>query len=212
MGRASAALARLDSTNQQTKDDLQEVLGAATLASALTRQLLAVSRRQEIHPRPIDLGYVVCDMMRMLRRLVGKQIEVREYHEPDVGAVQADPTQIEQILLNLVVNARDAMPNGGRLTIETKADRIEDGAFVRPEGLAPHTYAVIRVTDTGVGIAPGVLSRVFEPFFTTKERGTGTGLGLSTVHGIVKQSGGRVAVDSMPGIGTTFTVWLPVVV
>jgi PAS domain S-box-containing protein len=185
-----------------------EIMSAASRAANLTRQLLAFSRKQVLQPRVLDLNLVVTDMEKMLRRLIGEHIELRTALQPGLGAVKADPGQVEQVILNLVVNARDAMTAGGNLIVETRALALtpEEAA---PRGYRPGPYIVLAVTDNGAGIAPETLPHIFEPFFTTKEPGKGTGLGLSTVYGIVSQSGGRIEVYSEVGCGTTFKVYLP---
>ncbi len=188
------------------RDSLEQVRDATRRAAALTRQLLAFSRKQVLVPAVLDLRAIVTDMGRMLRRLIGEHIELVVSVDPDLWPVRADQGQIEQALLNLAINARDAMPGGGTLTI-LAANREP---VARPAGEGPRGRAVaLSVRDTGVGIDPAVRDRIFEPFFTTKPRGQGTGLGLAMVYGIVKQSGGSIAVDSTPGAGTTFTLLLP---
>jgi PAS domain S-box-containing protein len=187
----------------------REIEKAAARAAALTQQLLAFSRKQILEPRVLNLNSVVAEMGRLLRRLIGEHIELQTRLQPGLARVKADPGQIDQVLLNLVVNARDAMPQGGRLLIETSNVHL-DQEFTRqhPESSqGPHV--MLSVTDTGCGIPPELVPRVFEPFFTTKEKGKGTGLGLSTVYGIVKQSGGSLWIRSEPGSGTTFRVYLP---
>jgi signal transduction histidine kinase/ligand-binding sensor domain-containing protein/CheY-like chemotaxis protein len=189
------------------RGELEEIERAAERASSLTRQLLAFSRKQILKPQTLALNEMVTDISRMLRRTVGEDIELTLVLDPSLGTVQADPGQIEQVLLNLVVNARDAMPRGGELRIETRnvaATTVAD--FADAEAIP---YVGIFVADTGTGMAPSVRDRVFEPFFTTKEQGKGTGLGLSTVYGSVKQSGGFVRVESEPERGSTFSVYLP---
>jgi signal transduction histidine kinase/ActR/RegA family two-component response regulator len=189
--------------------DLQEVHKASERAARLTRQLLAFSRRQVMQPRPLDLAAVVGDMAGMLRRLIGENIALSVKSRPGVGLAQADPVQVEQILLNLVVNARDAIAGQGTITIDTgNADLDHEFARLH-EGARPGSYVMLAVSDTGCGMDKETQRHVFDPFFTTKEKGKGTGLGLATVYGIVKQSGGYVAVYSEPGSGSVFRVYLP---
>ncbi|MGH7607082.1 MAG: ATP-binding protein, partial [Gemmatimonadales bacterium] len=186
-----------------------EIRKASERAASLTRQLLAYSRRQMLQPEVLDLNVVVADLDRMLRRLIGEHISLVTRPAPNLGRVRADPNQIEQVLVNLAVNARDAMPGGGTLTIET-ADVDLGRAFTQEHlGSEPGPFVMVAVTDTGVGMEPAVRAHLFEPFFTTKEVGKGTGLGLATVYGIVKQSGGYIAVHTERGHGTTFQVYLP---
>src|ERR1017187_9612217 len=193
----------------ERSESLGEIVRAAERAAALTRQLLAFSRRQVLETRILDLGAVVADTEKMLRRLIGEDVEVVVVRPATLGHVKADPGQIEQVLLNLAVNSRDAMPGGGRLTLEL-ADVNLDAPFTTSHDSIPSgRYVVVSVRDTGNGMDAETLSPLFEPFFTTKEKGKGTGLGLATVFGIVKQSGGYVDVASAPGAGTTFRVYLP---
>ncbi len=186
----------------------EEIRDAATLAADLTRQLLTFSRRQVMQPRILDLNAVVEGSAKMLRRMVGDDVQLVTDCDPDLGSVRADPVHLQQVIVNLAVNARDAMPRGGRLIITTRgAGRDADAADGAAAGAGP--VAVLTVTDTGHGMDDETKRRIFEPFFTTKARGRGTGLGLATVHGIVTQSGGSISVESEPGHGTTFRIRLP---
>jgi signal transduction histidine kinase/ActR/RegA family two-component response regulator len=185
-----------------------DVLSAAGRGAALTRQLLAFSRQQVLQPVLLSLSGLIGDFEKMLRRIIPKNIEIRTQLK-STGQIVADAGQIEQVIMNLAVNARDAMPEGGRLTIETADIQVDESCARQLAEIHPGPYAVLAVTDTGHGITPEVMNRIFEPFFTTKERGKGTGLGLGTVHGIVKQSGGTISVYSEPGRGSIFKVYLP---
>ena len=189
--------------------DIEQIRQAGQRAAGLTRQLLAFSRRQVLQPKVLSLNTVIDGTEGMLRRLVGSDVVVDFTRDPGLWHVLADPSQLEQVLFNLVVNARDAMPQGGRLGITTANRELMADSPERPNGVRPGAYVAMAVSDTGVGIEPGMHARIFEPFFTTKEPGRGTGLGLSTVYGIVQQSGGHVTVSSAPGKGATFTVLLP---
>jgi PAS domain S-box-containing protein len=188
--------------------DLAEVLKASDRAATLTRQLLAFSRQQVLQPRALDLNATVSSVATMLRRVIGEDIRIETSLAPAIWRVHADASQLEQVLMHLAVNSRDAMPSGGTIRLSTQNAVVESVSPTRP-GLVPGEYATLVVDDTGVGIDPAVLPKIFEPFFTTKEVGKGTGLGLATVYGIVKQSEGYVYVDSEPGKGTRFTILLP---
>jgi two-component system, cell cycle sensor histidine kinase and response regulator CckA len=193
------------------REELDIIRDAAIRARDLIRQLLAFSARQVLRPVVLDLNRLVQGTSKMLRRLIGEDVELTTSLDPGLGHVRADPGQVEQALVNLVVNARDAMPDGGRLTIATESVELADRSGSAAPQLAPGRYVVLRVTDTGVGMDPETLARAFDPFFTTKPRGKGTGLGLATVYGIVRQSGGDVTIESAPGKGTTFRIYVPLV-
>jgi CheY-like chemotaxis protein/two-component sensor histidine kinase len=192
------------------REELREITRAARQASALTRQLLAFSRRQVLHPRVLDLNQVIAGMEGMLRRIIGDDVAVAVRLADDLAPVEADQAQIERVILNLAANARDAMPGGGALTVESaNVDLDETQVAAHGEG-APGSHVMLAVSDTGCGMDEETLQRAQEPFFTTKGVGKGTGLGLSMVHGLAEQSGGRLVLKSRPGGGTTADIWLPI--
>ena len=192
-----------------SRQHADEVLKAAKQASGLTHQLLTFSRKQVVELRVVNLNHLVSNIEKMLKQLIGKDVALFTNLDPRVGQVKADPGQIEQVIMNLCVNARDAMPNGGSLTIETVGIELDDEYVYETIDLRPGRYVLFSVTDTGSGMDQATRAKLFEPFFTTKAPGKGTGLGLSIVYGIVKQSHGHVAVTSEVGQGTTFTIYLP---
>jgi two-component system cell cycle sensor histidine kinase/response regulator CckA len=208
-GYSDLVLARLDESDDN-RPKIEEIKRAALRASSLTRQLLAFSRKQVLQPKLFNLNDLVADMSKMLQRLIGENIEMTTCCGPE-APINADPGQIEQVLMNLVVNARDAMPNGGRITVETSRVEIDEGYASSHLNVQPGSYVMLAVSDTGGGMDAETRKHIFEPFFTTKELGKGTGLGLSTVYGIVKQSGGNIWVYSELDHGTIFKVYLPAV-
>ncbi len=210
IGYTDLAAERLDE-DDLTARDIREIRRAADRATALTRQLLAFSRRQFLNPTVLDVNEAVSGLLQMLPRLIGEHIETTIRLWPALSLVKADAAQIDQIVMNVVLNGRDAMPTGGHLTIETANVELTDERL-HAEGLSipPGDYVLISVADTGIGMDAATRARAFEPFFTTKPKGKGTGLGLATVYGIVDQTGGGVAIDTAPGRGTTIRIYLPV--
>ena len=209
LGHAELLLNRPAAADPAVGDSLREIRKAGERAANLTRQLLAFGRKQVLEIKTIDLNRVIAGFEGMLTRLIRESIEVTTHLAPDLGSVKADPFQIEQVLLNLCINARDAMQDGGRLTIETTNVSLDEEYAKAHTGVRPGPYVMLSVSDTGSGMDAEAVGKIFEPFYTTKEKGKGTGLGLSTVYGIVKQHGGNIWVYSEPGRGTTFKVYLP---
>ncbi len=208
IGNAELAIAEL-AAGDPTRSHLEEVLAAARRGAGLAQQLLAFGRKQILQPRVVDLNLLVGDALQMLRRLIGEDIELRVVVAPRVAPVRADVTQLQQVIMNLAVNARDAMSSGGILTIETGNVEV-DAAFARAHApMPPGAWVMLAVRDNGAGMDERVRAHLFEPFFTTKEVGKGTGLGLATVYGIIKQSGGFIWVESAPGAGAEFRIYLP---
>ena len=189
--------------------DIMQIKQNANRAASLVRQLLAFSRRQTLRPQVLDLGERLEDLTIMLRRLIGEKVALDVKHDRDLWPVKADISQFEQVIVNLAVNARDAMPNGGKLNVRTANIDAAEAARMNYKGMPAADYVLVEVADTGTGIPPEIIDKIFDPFFSTKEVGKGTGLGLSTVYGIVKQTGGFIYPDSEPGKGTTFRIFLP---
>jgi PAS domain S-box-containing protein len=210
LGYSEILLSRL-SPEDSLRSEVEEIRKSALRAASLTSQLLAFSRKQVLQPKVINLNSIVVDMEKMLRRLIGEDIELKTITPSDLGNIMADPGQIEQVILNLAVNAKDAMPQGGKLIIETANISLDQKYASRHTSAKPGEYVMLAASDTGYGMDQETVTRIFEPFFTTKGPGKGTGLGLSTVYGIVKQSGGNIWVYSEPGKGTTFKIYLPLV-
>ena len=208
IGYSDFLMMRLEERDPLRKH-VEEIKKAGERAAGLTRQLLAFSRKQMLQPKILDLNLVVSDMKKMLERLIGEDVELITSCEPNLGHVRADPGQVEQVIMNLVVNARDAMPKGGRIIVDTSNVSIGVEEAAAQLTLRPGPYVALSISDTGLGMDVDTQSHIFEPFFTTKEQGKGTGLGLSTVYGIVHQSGGTISVSSEPGRGATFRIYLP---
>jgi two-component system cell cycle sensor histidine kinase/response regulator CckA len=190
---------------------IEEIRKASERAASLTRQLLAFSRKQVLQPKTLNLNERINDLTKMLQRLIGDDVELILRLGAPLQVIQADPGQIDQVIINLAVNARDAMPCGGKFIIETSSAELDDTSIPRQHRAKAGKYVLLKMTDTGHGMDPETLSHIFEPFFTTKQPGKGTGLGLSTVHGIINQSGGYIWVYSEPGRGTTFKIYLPAI-
>ena len=205
----SEALQQRLSPDDPNREPIDEIRNAGERAASLTRQLLAFSRKQVLEPKVLDLNTIVVDVEKILRRLIGEDISLKLVLSSHLANVKADRSQIEQVLLNLAVNARDAMPQGGELTVETGDVTLDETSARNRPYLVPGQYVLLRVTDTGCGMSAALQSRIFEPFFTTKEKGKGTGLGLATVYGVIKQSGGYILVESEVGKGTAFEIYLP---
>ena len=208
IGHAQLAL-QGTAENSSVHDDLREVESAGERAAELTQQLLAFSRKQVIRPQVMDLNREIRRMTKLLQRLIREDIDLQMTLAPDLWRIMADPSQVEQVLINLVINARDAMPAGGRIILETNDAELGEDYALEHLGVKPGRYVMLAVIDNGCGMSEEVRKRIFDPFFTTKPEGEGTGLGLSTIYGIVKQHGGNIWVYSEEGRGTTFKVYLP---
>ena len=198
-----------ESLDQESRDLVADAVWSAERGAELTHRLLAFARRQKLSPEATDLNHVVGEMTNLLRRTLGEKIKIRAVLAPGLWTTMVDRGQLENALLNLVVNARDAMPNGGQLTIATENASLRGGLSAEAQEVAPGDYVNLAVSDTGTGMSAEVVNRIFEPFFTTKTFGKGSGLGLSMVYGLVRQSGGHVLVDSKIGEGTTIKLYLP---
>jgi len=210
-GYSDLLLANFDDPNDEIRQDLEQIRQAGYRAAALTRQLMAFSRKQVLQPEVLSLNQIVSGLNKILHRLIGEDISLITILSPDLGLVKADPGQLEQVLINLAVNARDAMPNGGHLTIETANVNLGESYTVIHPDVKPGPYVLLIVSDNGLGMSEETKTHLFEPFFTTKELGKGTGLGLAAVYGIIKQSDGHITVYSETDYGTTFRIYLPCV-
>jgi PAS domain S-box-containing protein len=206
---AHAVKEDLDAGRTPLRTDVEEIAAAGTRAAELTRQLLTFARTQVIAPVPLDLNATIAGAQKVLRRIIGENIELQQTLDPRLWPVRCDPVQLEQVILNLAVNARDAMPSGGTLELETGNVEVENGAAAIPAGLEPGQFVRLAVRDTGHGMTREVQQHAFDPFFTTKPLGGGSGLGLAIVYGIVEQNRGAITIGSAPGQGTTFEVYLP---
>ncbi|MBU1055732.1 MAG: response regulator [Proteobacteria bacterium] len=193
----------------KVRERIQEIHTAGERAASLTRQLLAFSRKQVLQPKIMNLNKTAKNMEKMLLRMIGEDIELRAFLAPDLGQIEADTGQIEQVIMNLIVNARDAMPEGGKITLETENVDIDEKYADTHTSVIPGSYVMLSISDTGIGMSDETRIRIFDPFYTTKDKGKGTGLGLSTVYGIIKQSKGNIWVYSEPGKGCTFKIYLP---
>ncbi len=208
LGYADLVLMKLEKDNP-LKEYMTEINKACRRAASLTRQLLAFSRKQIFQTKVLNLNDVISDMEKMLRRLIGEDIELKAFRSHELGNVEVDQSQVEQVIMNLTINGRDAMPQGGKLTIETANVNLDESYARKHSSVKPGPYVMMAISDNGIGMDKETQFRIFEPFFTTKELGKGTGLGLSTVYGIIKQSGGYIWIYSEPGTGTTFKIYLP---
>jgi signal transduction histidine kinase len=200
----------LKSKDDSQRAEIMEIRNAAQRGANLTRQLLAFSRRQILSPKVLDLRALISNMENMVQRLIGENIQLNTYFAEGLRKIEADPGQIEQVIMNLAINARDSMPHGGRLVIETRNIDLDTEFAEKYVEAKPGSYVLLYVKDSGCGMDEATISRIFEPFFTTKQEGKGTGLGLATVYGVVKQSGGHISVESELGKGTTFSIYFPI--